>query len=121
LLAFGRRQPLQPRLTHIGQLLGDVIPLLRRTLGETIRVQSRSDSELWQVMVDPSQLQNALLNLAINARDAMPAGGQLTIMAENAELEADYVRMHPEVPAGRYVLVAVTDTGTGMSREVQER
>ncbi|WP_262028125.1 PAS domain-containing sensor histidine kinase [Microvirga sp. Mcv34] len=121
LLAFGRRQPLLPKLTDVGDLLGEMIPLLRRTLGETIQVRSRSDSDLWQVLVDPSQLQNAILNLAINARDAMPAGGRLTIMAENAELEADYARMHPEVRAGRYVLVAVTDTGTGMPREIQER
>ena len=121
LLAFGRRQPLQPKLTDIGDLLGDMTPLLRRTLGETVRVRGRSDNDLWPVLVDPSQLQNAILNLAINARDAMPGGGRLTITAENAELEPDYARLHPEVRAGRYVLIAVTDTGTGMSEEVQER
>ncbi|MBA1158812.1 hybrid sensor histidine kinase/response regulator [Microvirga mediterraneensis] len=121
LLAFGRRQPLQPKLIDVGDLLGEMTPLLRRTLGETVQVRSRSDSDLWQVLVDPSQLQNAILNLAINARDAMPIGGRLTIMAENVELEPDYARMHPEVRAGRYVLVAVTDTGTGMPREIQER
>ncbi|MGO4526120.1 PAS domain S-box protein [Microvirga sp. 2MCAF35] len=121
LLAFGRRQPLQPKLTDVGDLLGEMTPLLRRTLGETIQVRSRSDNDLWQVLVDPSQLQNAILNLALNARDAMPAGGRLTIMAENAELEPDYARMHPEVRAGRYVLVAVTDTGIGMPTEIQER
>ncbi|EIM28821.1 hybrid sensor histidine kinase/response regulator [Microvirga lotononidis] len=121
LLAFGRRQPLQPKLTDVGDLLGEMVPLLRRTLGETVQVRSRSDSDLWQVLVDPSQLQNAILNLAINARDAMTSGGRLTIMAENAELEPDYARLHPEVRAGRYVLVAVTDTGTGMPKEIQER
>ncbi|WP_315974873.1 hybrid sensor histidine kinase/response regulator [Microvirga yunnanensis] len=121
LLAFGRRQPLQPKLTDVGDLLGEMTPLLRRTLGETVRVRSRSDNDLWKVMIDPSQLQSAILNLAINARDAMLGGGRLTITAENAELDVDYARMHPEVRAGRYVLIAVTDTGTGMPREVQER
>jgi len=121
LLAFGRRQPLQPKLTDVGPLLGEMTPLLRRTLGETIQVRGRSDNELWPVLVDPSQLQNAILNLAINARDAMPGGGRPTITAENTELDAAYARMHPEVRAGRYVLIAVTDTGTGMPKEVQER
>ena len=121
LLAFGRRQPLQPKLTDVGDLLGEMTPLLRRTLGETIRVRGRSDSDLWKVMIDPSQLQSALLNLAINARDAMPGGGRLTITAENTQLDPDYARLHPEFRAGRYVLVAVTDTGTGMPKEVQER
>jgi PAS domain S-box-containing protein len=121
LLAFGRRQPLQPRLIDIGELLGEMMPLLRRTLGETITVQGRSDHDLWKVLVDPSQLQNAILNLAINARDAMPKGGKLTITAENAELDADFARSHPEVRSGRYVLIAITDTGTGMSKEVQQR
>jgi CheY-like chemotaxis protein len=121
LLAFGRRQSLQPRLIDIGQLLSEMTPLLRRTLGETIRVKGRSDSDLWAVQVDPSQLQNALLNLAINARDAMPGGGRLIITAENTELDPEYARLHPEVRAGRYVLIAVTDTGIGMSTEVQQR
>ena len=121
LLAFGRRQPLQPRLIDLGELLREMTPLLRRTLGETITVQGRSDSDLWKVLVDPSQLQNAILNLAINARDAMPSGGKLTITAENSELDPDYARSLAEVRAGRYVLVAITDTGTGMSREVQQR
>ncbi|AWM88489.1 PAS domain-containing sensor histidine kinase [Microvirga sp. 17 mud 1-3] len=121
LLAFGRRQPLQPRLINIGALLGDMTPLLRRTLGENIQVRSQFDSDLWQVLVDPSQLQSAILNLAINARDAMPTGGRLSIEADNVELEADYAGLYPEVLPGRYVLVAITDTGAGMPREVQER
>ena len=121
LLAFGRRQPLQPKLVDVADLLSQVTPVLRRTLGETVAVRSRADSDLWKVEVDPSQLQNAILNLAINARDAMPNGGKLTITAENARLDADYARLHPEVRGGRYVLIAVTDTGIGMTKEVLER
>ena len=121
LLAFGRRQPLQPRLTDVSQLLSEVTPILRRTLGETVKVKAKSDTDLWKVQVDPSQLQNAILNLAINARDAMPGGGKLSIAAENAELDLDYVRLNPEARPGRYIVIAVTDTGSGMSKEVQER
>ena len=121
LLAFGRRQALQPTLTDVGVLLREIVPVLRRTLGETIKVKIRLDVELWPVIVDPTQLHNAILNVAINARDAMPEGGKLTIAAENAEVDLDYARTHPEVRAGSYVVIAATDTGTGMSPEVQER
>jgi PAS domain S-box-containing protein len=121
LLAFGRRQPLQPTLVEVADLLSQVTPVLRRTLGEAVTVRSRADSDLWKVEVDPSQLQNAILNLALNARDAMPNGGKLTITAENARLDADYARLHPEVRGGLYVLIAVTDTGSGMTKEVLER
>ncbi|ACL60978.1 hybrid sensor histidine kinase/response regulator [Methylobacterium nodulans] len=121
LLAFGRRQPLRPRLTDVGQLFADLTPILRRTLGETIQVKARLDADLWKVRVDASQLQNAILNLAINARDAMPNGGRLTLAAENTHIDAEYARQHPEVRIGRYVQIAVTDTGSGMTREVQER
>ncbi len=121
LLAFGRRQPLQPRPTDVAQLLQEMETLLRRALGETIEVRTKSEPRLSKVDVDPSQLQGAILNLAINARDAMPAGGRLTIAASGAVIDADYAHLHSEVRPGRYVVVAVTDTGTGMSKEVQER
>jgi CheY-like chemotaxis protein len=121
LLAFGRRQSLQPRLTRIGELLVEMMPLLRRTLGEAITLKGNADTDLWAALVDPSQLQNAILNLAINARDAMPNGGQLSITAENAELGADYARQHSEVRAGKYVLITVRDSGTGMTKEVSAR
>jgi CheY-like chemotaxis protein len=121
LLAFGRRQPLQPKLTDVKQLLEGTEILLRRTLGESIEVVTRADPGVAQVVVDPSQLQNAILNLAINARDAMPNGGRLTIGASNTEIDSDYARLHAEVVAGRYVVISVTDTGAGMSKEVQER
>ena len=94
LLAFGRRQPLHPKLTDVGELLSHITPVLRRTLGETIRVKARVDTDLFKVEVDRSQLQNAILNLAINARDAMADGGTLTISAENAQLDPDYARLH---------------------------
>ncbi|RDI55095.1 PAS domain-containing sensor histidine kinase [Microvirga subterranea] len=121
LLAFGRRQPLQPKPTDVAQLLQEMETLLRRALGETIEVRTRSEPRLSKVDVDPSQLQSAILNLAINARDAMPAGGRLTITASGAVIDADYAHLHSEVHPGHYVVVAVTDTGTGMSKEVQER
>lgn len=121
LLAFGRRQSLQPRLTNIGALLAEMMPLLRRTLGEAITIKGNADTDLWAAMVDPSQLQNAILNLAINARDAMPNGGQLTITAENAELGPDYVRHHSETRIGKYVLITVSDNGIGMAQDVLAR
>ncbi|QFU14781.1 hybrid sensor histidine kinase/response regulator [Microvirga thermotolerans] len=121
LLAFGRRQPLQPKVVDVRRLLDDMMPLLKRTLGEAVQVKSRFESGLWSVLVDPNQLQNAILNLAINARDAMPRGGKLTIAAQNAELDQHYAANEPEVHAGRYVMISVSDTGVGMTREVQER
>ncbi|MGQ7790907.1 PAS domain S-box protein [Faunimonas sp. B44] len=121
LLAFGRRQPLVPRVVDVGQMIRDLSGLFRRTLGETIQIQTRIADHLPRTQVDPSQLQNALLNLAINARDAMPTGGTLTFEVAPAELDLDYARSHSEVRPGRYVAVTITDTGAGMSREVQER
>jgi PAS domain S-box-containing protein len=121
LLAFGRRQPLQPKLTDVGQLLEGMETLLRRTLGEVIEVSTRVEPRLSKVVVDPSQLQNAILNLAINARDAMSSGGRLVIAASNTQIDADYALLHAEVRPGGYVVISVSDTGTGMSKEVQER
>jgi signal transduction histidine kinase len=95
--------------------------MLRRTLGETIAVETVVSGGLWHCFADPSQVENALLNLAINARDAMPNGGKLTIEAGNASIDDAYVRNHPDATAGQYVVLAVTDTGTGMDRDVLER
>ena len=94
--------------------------LLHRTLGEAIVIETVLASGLWRVTVDANQLENALLNLAVNARDAMPAGGRLTIETENARLDEAYASTH-EVKAGEYVAVAVTDTGTGMSQDVLQK
>ncbi|ROP99905.1 signal transduction histidine kinase [Stella humosa] len=121
LLAFSRRHPLDPRATDIGQLLGRTEGLLSRTLGQGIETEVVTSGSLWRAMVDAGQLELALLNLAINARDAMPEGGRLTIEAANARLDETYATVHPEVSAGQYVMIAVSDTGTGMSEAVVAR
>ncbi len=121
LLAFGRRQPLNPKLADISQIVSNFSDLLRRTLGEAIELRTIVTGSAHQAVVDASQLQNALLNLAINARDAMPRGGRLTIEISQTRLDADYAQMYPEVRTGRYVLVAVTDTGAGMTDDVRRR
>ncbi|MDB0573918.1 PAS domain S-box protein [Ralstonia solanacearum] len=121
LLAFGRRQPLAPVVINPGRQLRALDDLLRRALGEAIEIESVIVDGLWNTEVDPHQLENVILNLAINARDAMPEGGKLTLELSNATLDDEYVVSLPEVTAGQYVMLAVTDTGTGMSQEVMER
>ena len=121
LLAFGRRQALNPKPTDLTPFISVFSELLRRSLGESIELNIRLTGSQHLCVVDASQLQNALLNLAINARDAMPRGGKLTIEVSQARLDADYAQMHPEVRTGRFVLIAVTDTGSGMSDEVRQR
>jgi PAS domain S-box-containing protein len=121
LLAFGRRQPLNPEPTDIGPLVSNFADLLRRTLGEANELSVVTTGSTHLAVVDAPQLQNALLNLAINARDAMPGGGRLTIEISHARLDADYAQMYPEVRTGPYVLIAVTDTGEGMSDDVRQR
>lgn len=121
LLAFGRRQPLNPKLMDVGKFVSGFSDLLRRTLGEAIELRTVVTGSVNEALVDGSQLQNALLNLAINARDAMPRGGILSIEISRSRLDTDYARMYPEVRTGEYVLIAVTDTGVGMSSETKER
>ena len=118
LLAFARRQPLDPSPTNINRLVAGMSDMLSRTLGEQIEIETVLGGGLWHTLADPNQLENALLNLAVNARDAMPAGGKLTIETGNAHLDEIYALASSEVRAGQYVLVAVSDTGSGMSREV---
>ena len=118
LLAFGRRQPLAPKVVNIGRLITGMDDMLRRALGETVEVETIVSGGLWNTMIDPTQIETALLNLAINARDAMEGGGKLTIEAGNAFLDDYYVRHNDEVEPGQYVVLAVTDTGTGMPPEV---
>jgi len=121
LLAFGRRQPLNPKPTDVGTLVSNFAELLRRALGEPIELSIVTTGSAHLAVVDAPQLQNALLNLAINARDAMPNGGRLTIEISHTRLDADYAQAYAEVRTGRYVLIAVSDTGEGMSEEVRER
>ncbi|MDH3597140.1 MAG: PAS domain S-box protein, partial [Rhodospirillales bacterium] len=121
LLAFSRKQALQPEEINAGRLVSGMTDMMRRTLGETIEIEVVSDSGLWTTSADPAQLENAVLNLAINARDAMPEGGKLTIETSNARLDDDYAAAQQDVTPGQYVLLAVTDTGTGMAPEVCAR
>ena len=121
LLAFGRQQPLQPVVINLAPAIRGMDDLLRRALGETIEMETVVAGGLWNTLVDIHQLENVILNLAINARDAMPDGGKLTMELANAMLDDQYVTGVPDVPAGQYVMLAVTDTGTGMPPEVVEQ
>jgi signal transduction histidine kinase/CHASE3 domain sensor protein/CheY-like chemotaxis protein len=121
LLAFARRQPLEPRVVNLGRMMSEMADLLRRTLGERIEVATLIADGLWNTLADPAQIENALLNLAINARDAMPDGGKLTIELANVSLDAAYAARHAEVTAGPYVVLTVSDTGTGMTPEIKAR
>jgi signal transduction histidine kinase len=118
LLAFARRQPLEPRAIEPNKMVSSMSELLRRTLGESIQIETVLAGGLWRVHADPDQLESALLNLAVNGRDAMPNGGRLTIETANCELDERYAAEHDEVTPGQYVMISVTDTGTGMTPEV---
>jgi PAS domain S-box-containing protein len=121
LLAFSRRQPLDPKPIDANELVASMDELVRRTTSEAIRVELCAAEGLWLTSCDPNQLENALLNLVINARDAMPDGGSLIIETGNAELDDAYVATHRDVVPGQYVALSVTDTGSGMSNDVLER
>lgn len=121
LLAFARRQPLEPRAVNVNRLVVGMDGLLRRSLGGNIEIELVQGAGLWPAMVDPAQLEAALLNLALNARDAMRKGGRLTIETGNAHIDDDYAAAHAEVSPGQYVMICVTDTGEGMNPEVAAR
>jgi len=121
LLAFARRQALEPKSVDLGRILRDMGDMLRRTLGETIQVETVISGGLWNTLVDPNQVENTILNLAINARDAMPDGGRLTLEVANGFLDEAYAATHAEVTPGQYVMLAVSDTGSGMTPEVMAR
>lgn len=121
LLAFSRRQPLDPRPLNPSKLVVGMAELLARALGETIALETVQGAGLWNLEADPNQLESALLNLAVNARDAMPTGGKLTIETSNASIDDAYVSEHAEVTAGQYVLFSVSDTGTGIDKSVIDK
>jgi len=121
LLAFARKQPLQPMPTNLGRVLRGMDDLLRRALGEEIEIETIVGGGLWTALVDRNQLENVILNLAINARDAMAGQGKLTLELGNAFLDEHYASTHAEVTAGQYVMLAISDTGSGMTPEVMER
>jgi signal transduction histidine kinase/ActR/RegA family two-component response regulator len=121
LLAFARRQPLQPARVEVNALVSEMTALLRRTLGERIEIGLDLAPHVWPVRVDPAQLESALANLATNARDAMPRGGRLSIATANRQLDAEYAAEHDDVAPGDYVLLQVSDTGIGMSREIMAK
>ncbi|MBN8808208.1 MAG: PAS domain-containing protein [Sphingomonas sp.] len=121
LLAFSRRQPLAPRRLEPNRLIADMAEMMHRALGETIDFAFVQAARLWPIEIDANQLENALLNLAVNARDAMPEGGRLTIETANCHLDTDYAAREAEVRPGQYVLIAVSDTGEGMDRATADR
>jgi CheY-like chemotaxis protein len=121
MLAFARRQTLEPRAVNVNNLLVDLEAFLRRTLSADVALDVMQGCVDCEAIVDPTQLESAILNLCVNARDAMPGGGTLTIETGNAVLDADYATQNPDVTPGEYILVAVSDTGTGISPENLDR
>jgi len=121
LLAFGRRQPLAPKVVNLGRLIRSIDDMLRRALGEGVEIETIVAGGLWNTFVDTVQVENALLNLAINARDAMDGHGKLTIEAGNAYLDDGYAARHAEVSAGQYVMIAVSDTGVGIPPDIMDQ
>jgi CheY-like chemotaxis protein len=121
LLAFSRRQPLNPKPTDVGRLVSGMSDLIRRTIGESIAIESVLGAGVWRTEVDAHQLESALLNLAVNARDAMPNGGRLTIETANAFIDEQYAAQYAEISAGQYVVICISDTGVGMTKEVMAR
>jgi two-component system cell cycle sensor histidine kinase/response regulator CckA len=119
LLAFGRRQVLQPQVLDLNEVVANMDRMLQRLIGEDIHLLTVPDPELWPVTVDPGQIEQVIMNLAVNARDAMPGGGKLTIETANVVLDEDYARRHVSVKPGPCVMLAVTDNGCGMDKEIQ--
>lgn len=120
LLAFARRQALHPVPTDLGRILRDMDELLRRALGESVEIQTIVGGGLWTAMVDRNHLENVILNLAINARDAMDGQGKLTLELGNAQLDEHYAQLHAEVTPGQYVMLAVSDTGSGIAPDIMD-
>jgi PAS domain S-box-containing protein len=121
LLAYGRRQPLEPKVVNVGRLVAGMEDLIRRSIGEAVEMETVVSGSLWNAFVDPTQIENAVLNLAINARDAMDGVGKLTVEVRNAHLDHTYAAQNSDVAPGQYVMIAVTDTGAGIDPEILEQ
>ena len=121
LLAFSRRQVLEPKIIHINNVVGDMESMLCRLIGEHIEIRTILDPALEKVLADPGQIGQVIMNLALNARDAMPDGGELSIETVNADLDQDYLQSHAEVQSGRYVMLAISDSGCGMEAATKAR
>jgi signal transduction histidine kinase len=121
LLAFSRRQPLDPKPLNVNGLVTSLSEMVHRTLGETVAVETVLAAGLWQVEADANELESAILNLAVNARDAMPEGGRLTLETANAHIDEAYAANYAEVTPGQYVSISISDTGTGMDEETLNR
>jgi PAS domain S-box-containing protein len=121
LLAFSRREIVEPQVLNLNEVLGELDKMLRRLIGEDVELTLRPAEELWPVKIDPTQVEQVVINLAVNARDAMPSGGSLTLETANVMLDTAYAARHLDVEPGEYVLLAVSDTGAGMSNEVKAR
>jgi len=119
LLAFSRKQALQPRVLNLSNVVSDIEKMLRRLIGEDIELHTIRGAAVGNVKADPAQIEQVIMNLAVNARDAMPKGGKLTIEVARATLSEEHARLHGGVPPGEYVMLVVTDTGTGMTEEVK--
>jgi len=121
LLAFSRRQPLDPKSLDVNKFLTSAVDFLQRALGEKVEIEAVGGAGIWVIEIDPNHLESALVNLAINARDAMPNGGKLTLEAANVYVDEEYVRVTPELTPGQYVIISVSDTGEGMPQETISR
>jgi CheY-like chemotaxis protein len=117
LLAFGRQQVLRPEILDLGEVVRRLAPMLQRLIGEDIAIALPPANDLWPVQADRTQIEQVIVNLVVNARDAMPSGGRLTIETTNIDLDLQYVETHPEVTPGPHVVLAVSDTGTGIDAE----
>jgi len=120
LLAFSRKQTLKPKVLDLNKIIVNMDKMLRRIIGEDVELETMPAPDLWKVKVDPGQIEQVILNMAVNARDAMPTGGRLTVETMNVELGDDYTRMRPGTKPGSYVMFTISDTGSGMTDEVKE-
>jgi signal transduction histidine kinase/CheY-like chemotaxis protein len=121
LLAFSRKQMLQPKLLDLNALVGNMNRMLTRVIGEDVKLKTRLGEGLWRVRIDPGQVEQVIMNLVVNSRDAMPEGGAVTIETGNVVLDEAYARSHPDAQPGQYVMLAVSDSGAGMDAETQKR